>query len=294
MNYPRTLLVCVLLFTAFVGPLPAGPSQPSHLLLNKDLAVYRRSPTELWVYDTRPELGMGMHGMPDEQIDMVRALGIRLVRHTMYWYLMENTTEPGVYDPKYLASWDDLVQRCQQKGIELLAIVHGNAPGLSFENRQEAYHRFAQFVGAMAARYPSIRFWELWNEMDAGFTDLLAVHEQRAGAARTWLAAVERELVLDLELAIRQLVLCLNVVQLRTKPVVTILQLPILDVERPTSESASLGDNDPFRTAFRHIELGTHDVRLVLYIQDRVLHEMSHARAKRDGLATGLEIRPAS
>ena len=160
------LLVCLLVATV------TGESIPTQMLTNDNLRVYRRSPTELWVYDMRPELGMGMHGMPDEQIDMVRALGIRVVRHTMYWYSMENSTEPGVYDPEYLAAWDNLVQRCQQKGIELEVIVHGNAPGLSFDNRHEAYRRFAQFVAAMAARYPTIRFWELWNEMDVGFTDL--------------------------------------------------------------------------------------------------------------------------
>jgi len=106
---------------------------PTMLLDNDEVRVYRRSPTELWVFDMRPELGMGMHGMPDEQLYMVRALGIRVVRHTMYWYSMENTTEPGVYDPEYLAAWDDLVQRCQQKDIELEVIVHGNPSGLSFD-----------------------------------------------------------------------------------------------------------------------------------------------------------------
>ena len=34
-------------------------SMPNERLLNKDVAVYRRSPTELWVYDTRPEAGVG-------------------------------------------------------------------------------------------------------------------------------------------------------------------------------------------------------------------------------------------
>ncbi len=167
-----TIIGIILGISLCVSAASAPPSIPALLLRNPDVRVYRRSPTELWVYDMRPELGMGMHGMPDEQIDMVSALGIRLVRHTMYWYLMENTTDPGVYDPKYLARWDDLVQRCQQKGIELEVVVHGNAPGLSFENRHQAYRRFAQFVAAMVGRYPSIRFWELWNEMDVAFTDL--------------------------------------------------------------------------------------------------------------------------
>ena len=168
----------------------AAASIPTMLLDNDEVRVYRRSPTALWVYDMRPELGIGMHGMPDEQLDMVRALGIRVVRHTMYWYSMENTTQAGVYAPEYLARWDDLVQRCQQKGIELEAIVHGNAPGLSFDNRHEAYQRFADFVAAMAARYPTIRFWELWNEMDVGFTDLFGAGQK--GSDGQSISMVER------------------------------------------------------------------------------------------------------
>ena len=37
---------------------------------------------------------------------------------------------------------------------------------------QGANQRFADFMAAMATRYPTIPFWELWNEMDVGFTDL--------------------------------------------------------------------------------------------------------------------------
>ena len=176
----RTAMIGIILGIGLcVSAGSANQSIPAMMLRNPDIRVCRRSPTELWVYDMRPELGMGMHGMPDEQIDMLRALGIHVVRHTMYWYSMENTTEPGVYDRKYLAAWDDLVQRCQQKGIELEVVVHGNPPGVAFENRQEAYRRFAQFMGAMAARYPSIRFWELWNKMEVGFTDLFGAGVKR-------------------------------------------------------------------------------------------------------------------
>ncbi len=156
----------------------AAASIPTMLLDNDDLRVYRRSPTELWVYDMRPELGMGMHGMPDEQLYMVRTLGIRLVRHTLYWRQMESSGQPGVYEPAYLARWDDLVSRCQQQGIELEVVVHANPGELGFSNRQQAYQRFAQFMAAMAARYPTIRFWELWNEMDVGFTDLFGAGQK--------------------------------------------------------------------------------------------------------------------
>jgi hypothetical protein len=135
-------------------------------------SVCRVSERRVLVYDPRPELGIGMHQMPDEQIALVKALGIRLVRHTMYWYQVENSEQPGVYDPQALAEWDELVRRCEAQGLALLVVVHGNAPGVSYANREAGYRRFAGFMAAMARRYPSIRYWELWNEMDAGFTDL--------------------------------------------------------------------------------------------------------------------------
>lgn len=137
-----------------------------------DFKVCRVSERRVMVYDPRVELGIGMHGMPDEQIRLVRDLGIRLVRHTMYWYQIENTEEPGEYNKEALAGWDDLIRRCDEQGIILEVVVHGNAPGVSYQNREAAYRRFARFMADMARRYPSIRYWELWNEMDVAFTDL--------------------------------------------------------------------------------------------------------------------------
>jgi hypothetical protein len=168
-------LICLLIPAAAL----AGDARsiPTEKLINPDVAVYRRSPTELWVYDTRPELGVGAHQLDADDIKMIRAANMRLVRNTMYWYLVENTTTPGKYDPAQLRHWDDLVARCDRAGIVLLVVVHGNAPGVNFANREEGYKRFAKFMGDMAKRYPKIRFWELWNEMDQGFTDLFGAEK---------------------------------------------------------------------------------------------------------------------
>ncbi len=138
----------------------------------QSVRVCRLSERRVLVYDPRLELGIGMHGMPDEHIALVRALGIRLVRHTMYWNQIEDTEQPGVYSPQALADWDDLARRCGAQGVVLEVVVHANAPGVSYADREAGYRRFARFMGDMARRYPSIRCWELWNEMDSGFTDL--------------------------------------------------------------------------------------------------------------------------
>lgn len=134
--------------------------------------TWLRTPQELWVYDNRVEIGIGAHQLPQPALDWLQDLGICLVRHTLYWNLMEPTESPGQYAPEYLAYWDELTQRCRARGIELLVVVHGNPPGVGWLNREESYRRFARFMGDMARRYLNVRLWELWNEMDGAFTDL--------------------------------------------------------------------------------------------------------------------------
>jgi hypothetical protein len=143
-----------------------------------ECVVYQRTPTEVMVWDPRPELGMGMHQVERGQLDMVRRLGVRIVRHTLYWGQMERTRQWGYHDPAYLAEWDQKVERAARMGMTLLVVVHGNPPGTGFASRHEAYRRFAQFMAFAARRWPQVMFWELWNEMDSGFTDLFGAHDK--------------------------------------------------------------------------------------------------------------------
>lgn len=130
------------------------------------------------VFDSRPEFGIGVHIFDQSVADNLKRANIRFIRQTMYWYLIENTTEPGKYDQVALEKWDKLVELYKKNNIIPLIIVHGNAPGCSFANRTESYKRFARFMAFVAKRYPSIRYWELWNEMDVAFTDLFGANVQ--------------------------------------------------------------------------------------------------------------------
>ena len=171
----KPLKVCAIAAFALAASVAVAQpalSIPNDRLTNADVAVYRRSVTELWVYDTRPEVGVGAHHISDGDVALMRAANLRLVRITMYWNQIENTTTPGVYNAAKLAEWDETVRRCESGGIVPLILVHANAPGVKFAQRQEGYQRFAKFMGDMVKRFPRVKFWELWNEMDAGFTDL--------------------------------------------------------------------------------------------------------------------------
>ena len=142
--------------------------------------VYRPTETRVVVYDSRPELGIGMHDMSKRARDMVGELGIRLVRKTLYWNRMEPTEKPGIYDGKYLSEWDALVEDCRKEGVVLEVVVHGDPPGVSYAERRAGYERFTRFVADMSTRYPSIIYWELFNEMDSGFTCLFGASDKIA------------------------------------------------------------------------------------------------------------------
>lgn len=124
------------------------------------------------VFDSRPEFGIGVHEFDQKVADNLHRANIRFVRQTMYWYAIEKTTEPGKYDEAALNAWDRRIELYRKNDLIPEIVVHGNAPGCCFANRAESYQRFARFMAFVATRYPYVRYWELWNEMDSGFTDL--------------------------------------------------------------------------------------------------------------------------
>ncbi len=124
------------------------------------------------VFNVRPEFGIGVHVFDQKVADNLKRANIRFVRQTMYWYAVEKTTEPGSYDAAALKAWDRLVELYQKNGLIPEVVVHGNAPGCCFATRIDSYQRFARFMAFVAKRYPYVRYWELWNEMDVAFTDL--------------------------------------------------------------------------------------------------------------------------
>lgn len=140
-----------------------------------NVVVWQRSVDETVLYDNRPELGIGMHTFSPQQVALLRPLGIRFVRLTLYWNLMEPAAE-GLYDPAYRKQWDGFAALAAREGLELVAVVHAPPAGLDWGHRETAYQRFARFMGVMARRYPGVRYWELFNEMDGAFTDIFGAN----------------------------------------------------------------------------------------------------------------------
>jgi len=143
---------------------------------SKPYVAWRRSPRQLWVYDGRTEVGMGSHGFSNDHIRLIKKLGVRIVRRSIYWWMADRTLNADGsidYDTTRLKGIDDQVERAKANGIDLdLIIVHPNG----WKNRHEIHRQYAHFAGFLAQRYPSVRYWELGNEVDAGWTDLFGAY----------------------------------------------------------------------------------------------------------------------
>ena len=159
------LLVACLLAVGFGGQAAEKPGW----MIEKE--TYEANLKTLRPRGTQVEVGVAAHGVTTPaQAALLHRAGIRRVRRTIYWNLLEKPD--GTWNEDYLRDWDKAEAASREQGLELLAVVHEAPQGLDWAHRSEAYQRFASAVGRLAARYPGIRNWELWNEMDLSFTDL--------------------------------------------------------------------------------------------------------------------------
>jgi polysaccharide biosynthesis protein PslG len=117
------------------------------------------------VQDRASTVGVGSHKLDDASIARLRDLGLRHVRVTLYW-------GHWVEDPAYRQVATQDLQRALAAGLTPLVVAHGNPWYLGWERRQEAYREYADFMASLVAQFPQVRYWQLWNEMDQGFTDI--------------------------------------------------------------------------------------------------------------------------
>lgn len=113
-----------------------------------------------------PTIGVGSHQLDARSVAALRDLGIRQVRTTLYMPLWEN-------DPAWRREFDAGVERARRAGLELLVVVHEpSGARMGAAEREEQALRMTRFMETVARHYRgTIRHWQLWNEMDTGFTD---------------------------------------------------------------------------------------------------------------------------
>jgi hypothetical protein len=115
-------------------------------------------------------VGAGPAG--DSAPDALDTLGVKLVRYTVNWRRVAPHRPAKPLDPSDPAyDWgatDQALRRLHRRGIVALVTLWGTpgwanggrAPNVIPDNR----YSLAAFAGAVSARYPWIRLWEVWNE----------------------------------------------------------------------------------------------------------------------------------
>lgn len=121
----------------------------------------------------------------DQTVQLMDEAGVEIVRTVFDWASIE--PEPGVYRWE---RFDRVVDRLQERGIDVLGILDGSAPwatsapSLDEPNWQkwpsQDLSAFSRYVWAVVERYdgdgfadapgsPVVRYWEFWNEPNVDF-----------------------------------------------------------------------------------------------------------------------------
>lgn len=135
-----------------------------------------------------PILGINSHLLRDEDLRLLRKLGIRHLRSTLYEPLWrENASYP--------ITMRETAARCADQGMSLLYVVH-NAWGevVHRGHDQQELRRFTASLLDMVRTMPKVEAWQLWNEQDvwvqapfgAGMTERYTPEQVGVNYARWW------------------------------------------------------------------------------------------------------------
>jgi hypothetical protein len=123
--------------------------------------------------------------------DQATAAGVRWIRMRVSWFNIEPTnTVPANYNWSAL---DQSIAAADAAKINLVVTLEGN-PGWAASRPQGPVNNlndFKQFAGALAARYPTVQYWEIYNEPDNrhNFGDQPSAYAAHLNAAYTAIKA---------------------------------------------------------------------------------------------------------
>jgi len=149
---------------------PVGPNVGQQAVYSSvALTEHIYLPLLLKRYPTNSAFGVQMYGSLDPSTGFTRAVESKSgwLRFPVYWDTIEPTnTIPANYN---WASLDASVQAVHDSDIQAIFTFEHNPawaaakPGGPVTNSAD----FQEFVGAVVARYPSIHYWEIYNEPDS-------------------------------------------------------------------------------------------------------------------------------
>lgn len=141
-------------------------SYNNQVVMKKDMTVvympFKKETDFMEFYSSK---GYTYHPSSKNVIEFTDKSGITLIREGVEWQNIE--TSKGVYD---FTRMDTLINACRDKNIEpiiLLAYSHtlyGAASLKHGPSTKEQMDAFAAWAAAIAARYPDVKYFEVYNE----------------------------------------------------------------------------------------------------------------------------------
>jgi hypothetical protein len=101
-------------------------------------------------------VGLNAHGLRDQDIDIIRELGVKDVRHTLYWHIWET-------DADYRAWFPETLRKANEAGLRILLVVWGTDPAGQDEH---SLSRFVDWFAQVIPLLPPVHAIQPWNEID--------------------------------------------------------------------------------------------------------------------------------
>jgi len=131
---------------------------PARLAGDLEPGFYWRASDTLWIYDTRPEVGVGAHQLSQLSVDQIHDLKMRMTRYTLYIDAYVSGQQPNFHN--------DVQNACNQ-GLIPVIVVHAGEVYLGSPIGN--YDLFGSFMSDVVTANTCVKFWQLWNEVEAGF-----------------------------------------------------------------------------------------------------------------------------
>lgn len=138
----------------------------------------------------RPLVGLGTHSLLDHDLAQMRRIGVKRLRHTLYWHLWES-------DPAYRDWTARRIEVACGMGFELLMVVHGTPPG--GRTGEAAARAYLDLMRQLARRFQCVEAWQILNEQPIHSNGLAAArfHDAVYGVVK---AANPRALVVSISM----------------------------------------------------------------------------------------------
>lgn len=145
------------------------PELPKARVIGSGARVYVRDDSTAWVYTDQTEFGVGTHLWEPRDLEGLRGLNARFVRHTLIQRLWHERRAEQI-------AWWTFANSVMFTEFDPIIVVHTEPQGYGWANRYAAYDLLAKDMEEIARMLPNVKYWEIGNEQNVGFGTTYGQH----------------------------------------------------------------------------------------------------------------------